>query len=134
MICTVFAVICKKYVVKKFLILITLTIISLSSHAQSDTASIGTGRSFSPETSLPNISIYPVPVRENYFSIKSDREISAIKVTNIIGQDIFRTNYNNPQSLVKIMLTNPRRGMYLVSVTFTDGSRLVRKIMIEGII
>ena len=83
----------------------------------------------SPE---PNVSIYPVPVRENSFMIKSDKEISNLKVTNIIGQDIFRNHYNNPQVLIKVILESPKRGMYIVSITFTDGSRMVRKIMIEG--
>lgn len=124
----------KKYTVKKFLLIATLVATSLSSYAQRDTTSIRTVGSFSAETSIPNVSIYPVPVRENYFTIKSDREISAIKVTNIIGQDIIRSIYNNPQSVIKIILTNPKRGMYLVSITFTDGNRVVKKIMIEGIV
>ena len=80
-----------------------------------------------------NVSIYPVPVRENNFTIKSEKEISSIKVTNIIGQDIFRVKYSTPQLLCKIALDNPRHGMYLVVILFSDDTRVVKKVMIEGI-
>ena len=80
-----------------------------------------------------NVSIYPVPVRENNFTIKSDKEISSKKITNIIGQDIFRAKYNTPQLISKIVLDNPRRGMYLVVILFSDDTRVVKKVMVEGI-
>jgi hypothetical protein len=79
-----------------------------------------------------NVSIYPVPVRDNNFTIESDKEISSIKITNIIGQDIFRIKYNTPQPISKVDLDNPQRGIYIVTIVFSDGSRVVRKILIEG--
>lgn len=79
-----------------------------------------------------NVSIYPVPVRENNFTVKSDKEMSSIKIINIIGQDIFRVKYNTPQLLSKIVLDNPRRGIYLVVILFSDDTRVVKKVMIEG--
>ena len=78
-----------------------------------------------------NVTIYPVPVRENNFTIKTDKDISFVRITNIIGQDIFRVKYNNPEQQIRIMLDNPKRGMYLVTVNFSDGTRVVKKIMIE---
>ena len=78
-----------------------------------------------------NVTIYPVPVRENNFTIKTDRDISYIKVTNIIGQDILRVKYNTPQQLIKVFLDNQKRGMYLVTILFSDGTRIVKKIMVE---
>jgi hypothetical protein len=33
--------------------------------------------------------------------------------------------------MAKIILDNPKRGMYLVTVVFSDGLRIVKKIMIE---
>jgi hypothetical protein len=79
-----------------------------------------------------NVSIYPVPVRDNIFTIKSDKEISIIKITNIIGQDIFRVKYSTPQLISKIVLDNPGHGMYLVVIIFNDNTRLVKKVMIES--
>ena len=78
-----------------------------------------------------NVTIYPVPVRENNFTIRTDRDISYIKVTNIIGQDILRIKYSTPQQQIRVFLDNQKRGMYLVTILFSDGTRTVKKIMVE---
>jgi hypothetical protein len=80
---------------------------------------------------LANVNIYPVPVRNYNFTIKTDRDISSVKITNIIGQDILKIKYNNPQQEIRVFLDYQKRGMYLVTLHFTDGSRVVKKIMIE---
>jgi hypothetical protein len=112
-----------------FFIAFTLTL-----QAQKDTINvIGTlpQKDILKDASYINVSIYPVPVRENSFTIKTDRDVSFIKITNIIGQDILRIQYNNPQQLSKIFLDNPKRGIYLVTIIFSDGRRIVKKIMVE---
>ena len=108
---------------------------SLNLFSQSDTvnlASLSAQKESLRDAFNVNISIYPVPVRDNVFTIKSDKEISSIKITNIIGQDIFRVKYNTPQLQSKIVLENPRRGMYLVVIFFIDETRIVKKVLIEG--
>jgi len=119
---------------KKSLLFFLLVFFTISLQAQKDTVNIQNRpvqRSFTADASNISISIFPVPVRENYFSIKSEKEFSSVKITNIIGQDIYRGKYNDPQTLAKIVLDNPKRGMYLVTVVFSDGLRIVKKIMIE---
>lgn len=119
---------------KKSLLFILTVILSLTLQAQKDSTNIVPGhieKSISAKAPDVNVNIYPVPVRENYFNIRTDREVSFVKITNIIGQDIYRAQYNNPQTLNKIVLDNPRRGMYLVTILFSDGVRVVKKIMIE---
>lgn len=119
---------------KKFLLFIPLFIITLSLPAQKDTTNvlgILSQNVNSREATNINISIFPVPVRENSFTIKTDRDISLVRLTNIIGQDIYKIQYNNSQQLIRIPLDNPRRGLYLVTIIFRDGTRIVKKIMIE---
>jgi hypothetical protein len=118
---------------KKSLILLLLVIFSLSLKAQKDTLALsGSLPSSDYRRDLPaRINIYPVPVRDNSFTIKSDKDILIIRVTNIIGQDVFRIQYNSPQQLIKIFLENPKRGMYLVTIIFSDGTKTVKKIMVE---
>lgn len=119
---------------KKFILFIMTVIFSLTLHAQKDTTNIASSfpaNKLSTKGPDVNVSIYPVPVRENFINIKTDREISSVKITNIIGQDIYRVQYNNPQTLTRINLDNPRRGMYLVTILLSDGVRVVKKIMIE---
>lgn len=119
---------------KKGLLFILLIIIAVSLHAQKDTVNFAFNpgqKSISTEATNANISIYPVPVRGNFFSIRCDKDITSVKVTNIIGQDIISSQYHDPQTIIKIILDNPKRGMYLVAIKFGDGSRVVKKIMIE---
>jgi hypothetical protein len=119
---------------KKSLLLILLVILTINLRAQKDTTNyIGTPsqQDISRSATAINVTIFPVPVRENSFTIKTDRNISFVRITNIIGQDIYRIKYNNPEQLIRIMLDNPKRGMYLVTINFSDGTRIVKKIMIE---
>jgi hypothetical protein len=119
---------------RRFLLVIILSLTTLILQAQKDTTNaIGSlpQNDISRNTSTVNITIYPVPVRHNSFTIKADRDISFVRITNIIGQDIYRIKYNDPLQLIKIMLDNPKRGMYLVTIMFDDGTRTVKKIMVE---
>jgi hypothetical protein len=119
---------------RKSPLLFFLFVFTLTLQAQKDTVNVA---AIIPQKDILRdaanifVSIYPVPVRENNFTIKTDRDVSFVKVTNIIGQDIFRVQYNNPQQLARILLNNPKRGMYLVTIIFSDGMRVVKKIMIE---
>jgi len=119
---------------KRSLLLIFLLIFTLTLNAQKDTINVTrafTQQGISGESNNINITIYPVPVKDNSFTIKTDRDISFVKITNIIGQDVFRFQYNDPQQVIKIFLDNPKRGMYLVTILFSDGIRVVKKIMVE---
>jgi hypothetical protein len=119
---------------KKSLLLIFLLIFTLSLHGQKDSINpnkVLAQKEFTREATTANISIYPIPVRDNSFTIKTDKNISFVKITNIIGQDVFRFQYNDPQQLIKVFLENPKRGMYLVTIIFSDGIRVVKKIMVE---
>jgi hypothetical protein len=107
---------------------------ALTIQAQKDTVNVLGSlpqKTFSRENTSVNVTIFPVPVRENSFTIKSDRDMSYVKVTNIIGQDILRMQYNSPQQYTKVFLDNPKRGMYLVAIIFSDGTKVVKKIMVE---
>ena len=119
---------------KKSLLFIFLLLFTLILHGQKDTTNV-TGvlsqKDFTREAVNISVSIYPVPVRDNSFTIKSDKDISFVKITNIIGQDIFRFQYSDPQQTIKIFLDDPKRGMYLVTIIFSDGLRVVKKIMVE---
>ncbi len=119
---------------KKGLLFAFMLIYTLTLQAQKDTLFYSPSelrRQALSEASNVNINIYPVPVREKHFTIKSDKEISFVKITNIIGQDIYKAKYSNPLTIIKIALDNPQRGMYLVTMIFKDNSRVVKKIMIE---
>ena len=120
---------------RQILLFIFISFTTLTLQAQKDSTDVVRNfpqKAFTREAPVTNITIYPVPVRDNSFSIKADREMTAVKVTNMIGQDIFRARYTNPVSATRVLLKNPARGMYLVTIGFADGTRIVRKVMIEN--
>ena len=117
---------------RKLLLFFFLIFFNLILQAQKDTVSYAAvQRNQARESTNIKILIYPVPVRNDSFTIKTDRDMSFVKVTNIIGQDIYRIKYSNPQQLIRVPLDAPQRGMYLVTIIFNDGFRVVKKIMIE---
>jgi hypothetical protein len=114
--------------------LLFLLVFNFTLHGQKDSINITRAiaqKNIQNETKVINVNIYPVPVRDNSFTIKTDKDISFVKITNIIGQDIFRYQYSDPQQLIKVFLDNPKRGIYLVTILFSDGLRVVKKIMVE---
>ena len=119
---------------KRSLLLIFLLVFTITLQGQKDSINIAgvlAQKNFSRETGSISVSIYPVPVRDNSFTIKTDKDISFVKITNVIGQDILRIKYSDPQQLIRIFLESPKRGMYLVTIIFSDGIRVVKKIMVE---
>ena len=112
-------------------LLILFSSLTLMGQKGNDSGMSGSATDYSRASNHINVTIFPVPVRENNFTIKSDKDISSIKITNIIGQDILRIKYNDPQQEIKITLDNQKRGMYLVTILFSDETRVVKKIMIE---
>jgi hypothetical protein len=116
---------------KKVLLSVSILFFTLCANAQTDTTIISqAGKSISEYPSV-KITIYPVPVREGLFTIKSEKDISEIKITNIIGQSIYHERYDTPLNNIKITLENPGRGIYLCAIIFSDGTRAVKKIMVE---
>jgi hypothetical protein len=118
---------------KKGLLFIFLLMTAFTLYSQKDTTLYSTsfsGREYSRESNNLNVTIYPVPVKDNNFTIKTEKDISFVKITNIIGQDIYKSRYSNQQN-IRIYLDNPRRGMYLVTILFADDTRVVKKIMVE---
>jgi len=119
---------------KKYLLFFFFIISTLILRGQKDTAAISGNypqKSTNSDAGKINLIIYPVPVRDNNFTIKSDRDISSVKVTNIIGQDIYRIQFKSPQQLIRVPLENTKRGMYIVTTIFSDGLRISKKIMVE---
>ena len=120
---------------KQILLLITFISFMPVLHSQNDTVSIVRSepqKSFLRESNISLVSIYPVPVRQNTFTIRTEKDMTLVKVTNMIGQDIFRAQYKEPVPSTKVLLKKPTRGMYLVTISFVDGTRVVKKIMIEN--
>ena len=75
--------------------------------------------------------IYPNPVTDGIFTIKGN-EILAFEVLNAIGQKVFKCdNAFLKNKEIEIQLYNYQRGMYLVKISFTDGTSTIKKLMVR---
>jgi hypothetical protein len=127
-------------IMKKSLLITLLLVFCLSLQAQKDIANVANPihKSALAAKYAKQITIYPVPVRGNFFNVKYEsfgfdkpKDVTSIKVTNIIGQEVFKEEYSNPQTITRVDLEDPIRGMYLVTIVFSDGIKVVKKIMVE---
>lgn len=120
---------------ERVVLILLATALFASVEAQRDTTAIVAKVAIEAPVTMADqaaLKIYPVPVKENSFTVTSEKEITMIRITNIIGQEIYRNKQSLPVYTTKVYLDSPQRGMYLVTVYFTDNSRAVRKIMVEG--
>jgi hypothetical protein len=113
------------------LFLVITTVILQAQQGGKDASPVAGSQRAANESPAVKLTIYPVPVTNNYFNIRADKDIAFVKITNIIGQEAYRTRFSNPQQNVRIELDSPQRGMYLVTIMFSDGLRIVKKIMVE---
>jgi hypothetical protein len=111
---------------KRYLLIFFLFIIAIPVFSQENNRSAAN----SSENTNINVTIFPVPVRDNSFTINSDKDITYVKITNIIGQDIFTSRFYEQKS-IRISLNNAKRGIYIITISFSDNTRIVRKIMVE---
>ena len=83
-------------------------------------------------SNVHNAIIYPNPITDFKFNVKSEQIISSIEVLNAIGNSIYfeeRSNYTTESILINI----PRcdKGMYLCKITFDDNEYIIKKLLIK---
>lgn len=77
-----------------------------------------------------NTKIFPVPVLYNRFTITSDKEFISVRLTNIIGQETIREKFRYPRKRAEISFPEVQKGIYLVTIQYSDKTRTVKKILI----
>jgi len=79
-----------------------------------------------------DVLIYPNPVTNNKFYVKSDKVIKSVEVMNVLGQKIKTVNNetNVPYNIF-VELGEIKKGMYMVRITFNDKQSIIRKIILK---
>ncbi len=78
------------------------------------------------------ILLYPNPVRDNGFFVKSDSLIEKIELINVLGQTV-KTLINKtglPYNLF-VEIRNLQKGMYMVQISLAGGKKKLSKVIIE---
>lgn len=74
--------------------------------------------------------LYPNPVIEDKFTIDSDEKIVEVKVLNLLGQEVYNARFLN-ESVVRIELETPEKGLYLVQIKTNDNQVATKRILFK---
>ncbi len=86
--------------------------------------------------SISQFTVYPNPVTENKFTIKTNKEFSGkntdLSIINYLGQEVYKTNekFLNDGSLMVIPTISISKGVYLLKVT-VEGKVETKKLIIK---
>ncbi len=91
--------------------------------------------SFASVQAKEDVSIYPNPVKEQYFFVKTSQTIESLEVINILGQPVNinadRQNFGSYRA-VKVRFPYVTKGVYLVRIKLREQDKiLIRKILVE---
>jgi hypothetical protein len=101
---------------------------SLGTHTCDCSTATSTGSLPSEQES---ISIYPNPVVNNHFTIRSTEPVLAVTVYNVIGQTVHQANNDQGNKRIPVHLNNIDKGVYLVRIKLKDKSQVVKKILVK---
>lgn len=76
--------------------------------------------------------IYPNPIVDNRFFVKSDKTIKIVEVINVIGQSVKRVNNdtNVPYNIL-VELNNCEPGMYMIKITSEENQTIIKKVLLK---
>lgn len=79
-----------------------------------------------------DVLIYPNPVTDNKFYVKSEKVIKTVEVLNVLGQKIKTVNnQTNVAYNIYVNLGQVKKGMYMVNIIFSDNKSIIRKIIVK---
>ncbi len=76
------------------------------------------------------ISIFPNPTKTNGFSVKTNKTIKQVIITNIIGQEVFTLNQVYSKNL-SVNIPEALKGIYLIQVKLEDQSTSTTKVIFK---
>lgn len=78
-----------------------------------------------------NLKIFPNPIVNDQFTVKSSKKISSIEILNVIGQTILKKENVSKDGDISIVLNKPEKGIYFVKIIFENKKTLVQKVLIK---
>lgn len=78
-----------------------------------------------------NTKVFPNPVTTNKFHVSATKNITKIRLSNILGQQTEINSIQKNSGLVEVTLKNRKQGIYLVTIIFEDKSKEVKRIIVN---
>ncbi len=118
---------------KKFILIFISLFFILSVSYTSYSQGMSYHKTESPVSFIPaDVLIYPNPVTDNKFFVKSDKLIKKVELMNVLGQNIKTVNNETDYPFnILVKIGNIKKGMYLVQVTLEGGEKIINKIIVK---
>jgi hypothetical protein len=79
-----------------------------------------------------DVLIYPNPVTDDNFSVKSDNLIKTVEILNVIGQSVKKiTNETGVPYNIIVKMPDCEKGMYMVRIIFADNKSQIKKVLFK---
>ena len=117
---------------RHFLLLLILTFqFSVGSLAAIQIPSTSAGHDQDIEAFDTKLKVFPNPITGNAFQVTSKKEIESISVTNLIGQKTLINLTKKNELHFTVTLTKKVAGIYLVTVSYSDETKEVKRIIVK---
>lgn len=85
---------------------------------------------FSVASSTEKANIYPNPVTDNEFVVKTQKDVNKVIVLSVTGQ-IVTTEKAFSRQMVRVDLEKAKSGLYIVKVVYTDKTEYVHRLIVK---
>lgn len=110
--------------IKKAIFLIFLSLVAFGGYGQDDISYL--------QNKENKALVYPNPLVEQKFIVRSETVITKVEVVNVIGKVISRTeNDNFNLREIQVFVGECEKGMYFVKVTFEDKKSIIKKLLVK---
>ncbi len=83
-------------------------------------------------TNQHSIIIYPNPINQPIFNVKSNSLITKISIINMVGKIIFFKQYSSyAYNDITVRFPQCNRGVYLIKITFDDNETIIKKLFYQ---
>lgn len=117
----------KRFFIISLFAILSILFFTINSYAQ--------GYSYEQEEIIVpeyEVTIYPNPITENKFFVKSETTVKSVEVLNVIGQNIAKVENNTgvPYNIL-VNLPDCEKGMYMVRITFENSAKIIKKVLVK---
>lgn len=122
----------KETVMKRIILLITISVFSLSVLANGlPTFASNWDSTFQKDEMENELKIYPNPCKQEKLTIEfNNQQIQEIRITNIAGKEVLVKKFQFPENKKQIQLNDISNGIYLLRVKTEENKTVVKKLIV----
>lgn len=121
---------------KKFILIVLILAIHVSGFSQMMSENNSYRANVIPEENITStdVKIYPNPCKEEIVTVEfNNQQIKEIRLTNIIGKEVFLKKYPYSENKKQIELNDIPNGIYIMKIITSDETVVVKKLMVSKI-